>query len=291
MSLIADNISFVARGRHLLRDISVAVEPGKVLAVLGPNGAGKSTLLKVLAGELYAAQGTVTQNGRDISGIPAMQLAQERAVMPQAASMTFPFVVRDVVALGRSPFRKLSIRQLDQQLVRRAIELADIDHLSERAYPALSGGEKQRVHLARALVQVWGMDGADVDARTLVTGSDGMEAHGQSIRSRFLLLDEPTSGLDVSHQHTLLAVARREAHQNNVGVLMILHDFNQVMAYADKVVVLQNGEMVADGAVDTVMRPDLLSAVFKSPIRAISDPDGGAVLVSQAKHNLDDSLA
>ena len=268
MTLTAHNISFLARGRYLLRDISVSLVPGEVLAILGPNGAGKSTLLKVLAGEHGVAHGTVTQNGHDVSKLPALTLAQERAVMPQATSMTFPFAVRDVVALGRSPFRKISTRKHDQTLVERAIALADIGHLADRAYPALSGGEKQRVHLARALVQVWGMDGDHAPV-----GASG---------ARFLLLDEPTSGLDVSHQHALLSVARREARQNGVGVLMILHDFNQVTAYADRVAVLQAGEMVAQGAVQDVMTPDLLSTVFKSPIRAIPDPDGGAVLVSQA---------
>ncbi len=272
MSLVAQDVSFVARGRYLLRDISLEVTPGKVLAVLGPNGAGKSTLLRVLAGEYRATKGTIRQSAQDITATTALALAQSRAVMPQAASMTFPFAVRDVVALGRAPFRKISTRQLDQKLVRHAIRLADIDHLADRAYPALSGGEKQRVHLARALVQVWGMDGPE---RNMVPKT------GDEDRDRFLLLDEPTSGLDVSHQHALLGVARREAHQNKVGVLMILHDFNQVTAYADRVVVLQNGEMVAKGAVDDVMRPDLLSAVFKSPIRAIPDPEGGSVLVSQ----------
>ena len=273
MSLVAQDVSFVARGRYLLRDISLEVTPGEVLAVLGPNGAGKSTLLRVLAGEYRATKGSIRQSGQDITATTALALAQSRAVMPQAASMTFPFAVRDVVALGRAPFRKISTRQLDQKLVRHAIRLADIDHLADRAYPALSGGEKQRVHLARALVQVWGMDGPE---RNMVPKT------GDEDRDRFLLLDEPTSGLDVSHQHALLGVARREAHQNKVGVLMILHDFNQVTAYADRVVVLQNGEMVAKGAVDDVMRPDLLSAVFKNPIRAIPDPEGGSVLVSQA---------
>lgn len=274
MSLMAKDVSFVARGRHLLRDISLALAPGEVLAILGPNGAGKSTLLRVLAGEYQPAKGCVMQNGQDISSLSALNLAQRRAVMPQAASMTFPFGVRDVVALGRAPFRKISTRQLDQKLVARAIAVADINHLADRPYPALSGGEKQRVHLARALVQIWGMGGFDVTSDAVHDPQCGSD--------RFLLLDEPTAGLDVSHQHALLAVARREAHDNNVGVLMILHDFNQVTAYADRVAVLQSGEIVAQGDVADVMQPDLLSAVFKSPIRAIEDPKGGHVLVSQA---------
>ncbi|WP_052066044.1 heme ABC transporter ATP-binding protein [Thalassospira australica] len=271
MSLVANKAGFVVRGRHLLRDVTVAVKPGEVLAVLGPNGAGKSTLLRVMAGEYQATSGTIHQNGQDVSQVAALALAQTRAVMPQAASMTFPFAVRDVVALGRAPFRRNSTRQFDQKLVDHAIRLADIDHLADRAYPALSGGEKQRVHLARALVQVWGMNNPETTGRL---------DHERDGKERFLLLDEPTAGLDVSHQHALLAVARREAHQNNVGVMMILHDFNQVTAYADRVAVLSAGEIVAQGPVSDIMEPGLLSSVFKSPIRAIDDPAGGFVLVS-----------
>jgi iron complex transport system ATP-binding protein len=275
MTLMAHKVDFKVRGRYLLRDVSIAVEPGEVLAILGPNGAGKSSLLKVLAGELAPSAGKVFQNGRTLSDVSALDLAQERAVMPQAASMSFPFTVFDVVALGRAPFRKISTRQFDQKQVRRAIDLADITHLAGRAYPALSGGEKQRVHLARALVQLWGMKDA--------TGKSGAsDDDDRTSAARFLLLDEPTAGLDVSHQHAVLALARREAKEHGVGVLMILHDFNQVLTYADQVAILTAGEVVAQGPVTNVMAPDLLSSVFKSPIRAINDPAGGVVLVSQS---------
>ena len=273
MTLMAHKADFKARGRYLLRDVSIAVEPGEVLAILGPNGAGKSTLLKVLAGELAPSGGKVFQNGRPLSTISALDLAQERAVMPQAASMTFPFTVFDVVALGRAPYRKVSTRQFDQKQVIRAIKLADITHLADRAYPALSGGEKQRVHLARALVQLWGMK----DANQTHAANDGSIA-----AARFLLLDEPTAGLDVAHQHAVLSLARREAKECGVGVLMILHDFNQVLSYADQVAVLSAGEVVAQGSVSDVMTPDLLSSVFKSRIRSIHDPAGGVVLISQS---------
>ncbi|MBS8275086.1 heme ABC transporter ATP-binding protein [Thalassospira tepidiphila] len=273
MTLMVHKADFKARGRYLLRNVSIAVEPGEVLAILGPNGAGKSTLLKVLAGELAPSGGKVFQNGRLLSTISALDLAQERAVMPQAASMTFPFTVFDVVALGRAPYRKVSTRQFDQKQVSRAIKLADITHLADRAYPALSGGEKQRVHLARALVQLWGMK----DANQTHAASDGSIS-----AARFLLLDEPTAGLDVAHQHAVLSLARREAKECGVGVLMILHDFNQVLSYADQVAVLSAGEVVAQGSVSDVMTPDLLSSVFKSRIRSIHDPAGGVVLISQS---------
>ena len=273
MTLMVHKADFKARGRYLLRNVSIAVEPGEVLAILGPNGAGKSTLLKVLAGELAPSGGKVFQNGRLLSTISALDLAQERAVMPQAASMTFPFTVFDVVALGRAPYRKVSTRQFDQKQVIRAIKLADITHLADRAYPALSGGEKQRVHLARALVQLWGMKDAN---------QTHAANYGSIAAARFLLLDEPTAGLDVAHQHAVLSLARREAKECGVGVLMILHDFNQVLSYADQVAVLSAGEVVAQGSVSDVMTPDLLSSVFKSRIRSIHDPAGGVVLISQS---------
>ncbi|PKR51934.1 heme ABC transporter ATP-binding protein [Thalassospira marina] len=283
MTLKAKNICFVVRGRTLLHDVSLAVQPGEVLAVMGPNGAGKSTLLKVLSGEVTPSRGDVLQNGRNIADIPAIKLAQERAVMPQAASMAFPFAVRDVVMLGRAPFRKISSARYDAELTEKALELADITHLVANAYPSLSGGEKQRVHLARALVQLWGMTGEGAE----VGDGDGQEqseqttqpAHITHSNSRFLLLDEPTAGLDIAHQQALLNVARAEAQQNGVGVLVILHDFNQVTAYADRVVLLKRGAVFATGAVGDVMRPALLSDLFESPVRAVPDPDGATPLL------------
>jgi iron complex transport system ATP-binding protein len=286
MTLCAQNVTFAVRGQTLLDDVSLTLHPGEVLAVLGPNGAGKSTLLKVLAGEIAPNKGRVTQNGVDIAHVPALALAQNRAVMPQAAAMAFPFIVRDVVLLGRAPFRKTSSRKIDRDLVEKAIALADIAHLADHAYPALSGGEKQRVHLARALVQLWGMpDSAGVDSSVHTSDVVDTRDTPQSIRhpARFLLLDEPTAGLDIGHQHGLLSIARAQAQRHKTGVLMILHDFNQVCGYADRVVILRHGQVAAQGPTDQVMRPDLLSDVFENPIRAVPDPDGATdILVSRA---------
>ena len=289
MTLCAKNVTFAVRGRALLKDVSLTLHPGEVLAVLGPNGAGKSTLLKVLAGEIAPNKGHVTQNGVDIAHVPALALAQNRAVMPQAAAMAFPFIVRDVVLLGRAPFRNTSSRQIDRDLVEKAITLADIRHLADHAYPALSGGEKQRVHLARALVQLWGMpDGAGAGAHMETHMSDAVDTRDTPQSTRhpacFLLLDEPTAGLDIGHQHGLLSIARTQVQSHKTGVLMILHDFNQVCGYADRVVILRQGQVAAQGPTDQVMRPDLLSDVFESPIRAIPDPDGATdILVSRAR--------
>lgn len=290
MTLLAQNVSFAVRGRPLLRDVSVSIQPGEVLAVMGPNGAGKSTLLKVLAGELAPSRGCVMQNGRTIADMEAMDLAQERAVMPQAASMAFPFAVREVVMLGRAPFRKISPQWLDLRLVDQAMEQVDISHLADHPYPALSGGEKQRVHLARALVQLWavpdnpGPEGPSRHSGIIyryrnkwVKNRKVPSIHGS--QGRFLLLDEPTAGLDIAHQHALLQLARQEALQRHVGVLMILHDFNQVTGYADRVVLLRKGAVFASGPVADVMQPALLSELFENPIRAVPDPGGASPIL------------
>ncbi len=298
MTLEAQNVSFDVRGRSLLRDVSLSIHPGEVLAVMGPNGAGKSTLLKVLAGELAPSCGQVVQNGRNIGDIAAMELAQERAVMPQAASMVFPFCVREVVMLGRAPFRKISPRWLDLKLVDQAMAQADIAHLADQPYPALSGGEKQRVHLARALVQLWAVPDIEepreqsferawmpyryrnkqVKHNKAASIAQALPAFSEG-PCRFLLLDEPTAGLDIAHQHALLQTARQEARQGKAGVLMILHDFNQITRYADQVVLLRQGAVFASGSVDDVMQPALLSDLFESPVRAVPDPTGASPIL------------
>ncbi|MDP2699099.1 heme ABC transporter ATP-binding protein [Thalassospira sp.] len=259
MSLVLEQVGFSVRQHVLLADISLEVRPGEVLVVLGPNGAGKSTLLRLMAGEMAPTQGQVILDQRPLSAWRAGELAQRRSVMPQASMLAFPFSVRDIVALGRAPYRRISPRRLDQEMIDRALALADLTAMANRAYPALSGGEKQRVHLARALVQLWGMDMAPVAGKS--------EAGGH----RFLLLDEPTAGLDIAHQHALLGVARQQAMDYGVGVLAILHDFNQAALYADRVAILKAGRLVICAPTLQAMVPDILSDVFQSPIRLIRD--------------------
>ncbi|MFH1806686.1 MAG: heme ABC transporter ATP-binding protein [Pseudomonadota bacterium] len=256
MSLVLEQAGFSVRRHILLADISLEVRPGEVLVVLGPNGAGKSTLLRLLAGEMAPTQGQVMLDQRPLSAWRAGELAQRRAVMPQASMLAFPFSVRDIVALGRAPYRRTSPRRLDQEMIDQALVMADLTAMANRAYPALSGGEKQRVHLARALVQLWGLDMAPVAA---------------GAGHRFLLLDEPTAGLDIAHQHALLDIARQQAMHYGVGVLAILHDFNQAALYADRVAILKAGRLVICVPTLQAMTPDILSDVFQSPIRLIRD--------------------
>lgn len=232
----------VERGRRRIVDgVSLDIAPGRLLAIVGPNGAGKTTLLAAMAGDLRPAAGTVTLDGRDLHRWSALDLARRRAVMPQAARLGFSLPVRDVVALGRSPFERSHTRIENAAAVARAIQAADVGHLAHRSYETLSGGEQQRAQLARAVAQ---LDLESAGARPM------------------LLLDEPTANLDLAHRHAVLLLARTLAKQG-VAVVAILHDLGLAFTYADDVVALHDGRAVAQGAPQEVLTPALLRDVFQ----------------------------
>ncbi len=242
----------VAPGRHLLiKDISMTLNAGEVLVVLGQNGAGKSTLFKALSGEWKPSCGSIELLGRELEQWPAAQLACRRAVLPQYSSLAFDFTVQEVVAMGRMPHS--TGRAVDALLVERVMRECDVFNLRKRLYTSLSGGERQRTQLARVLVQI------------------AQDPPGQE---RLLLLDEPTSALDLAHQHSLLQQIRMLAGQQ-VGVLMILHDLNLAAAYADRIMLLKQGQCVSTGGVEEVMQAALLSEVFELPLRVLRHPDTG----------------
>jgi iron complex transport system ATP-binding protein len=232
----------------VLRDVSIDVGPGSVHAVLGPNGAGKSTLLRLLAGDLQPQIGTVTFNDRRIADWPLPQLACLRAVLPQHHELSFPFAVEDVVALGRLP-SAAGDRLHERTVIDAALRATATDYLRQRPYPALSGGERARVQLARVLAQIWDHSAA------------GM---------RLLLLDEPTANLDLAHQHHCLRIARAFAAQG-AAVVTVLHDPNLVFAYADQVTVLCCGEVLATGAPTETLTARTLERVYGVPVELHDD--------------------
>ena len=239
MSLVAENLHYSAGGRPLLQGVSLSVTPGKLHAVLGPNGAGKSTLLRLLSRELAPAQGRVTLNGKPLDEWTPQELARQRAVLPQSESLRFGFTVEQVVALGRLPCAQHAPER-ESEIVRAALALTNTTHLASRLYPTLSGGERQRAQLARVLVQIW----EPVDDAP-----------------RYLLLDEPTASLDLKHQHDCLRLARDFAARG-AGVLVVLHDPNLALSYADEVTLLCCGETIAGGAPAEVLTRERLRQVY-----------------------------
>ncbi len=253
MALVLNQVSVLRGGRRTLDDVSVTCEPGTLTAIIGPNGAGKSTFVRVASGEWSTDVGTVRLDGVSIASMPPHRLASRRAVVPQATQLAFPFTVREVVTLGASVpgFATQSIGDV----VGLALASIDAEHLQHRYYAELSGGERQRVNFARALCQ-------------LEAGARYVEG------STVLFLDEPTSNLDLSHQSLLLAQAKQQAARGRI-VVAVLHDLNLAAAWADRVVVLAAGHLVAQGAVQDVYRNELLSDVYGHAVRVGTVPEPG----------------
>ncbi|ETN91944.1 Hemin import ATP-binding protein HmuV [Gammaproteobacteria bacterium MOLA455] len=238
MTLRAENISLHLSGFDLLRNVTVQVEAGKVTAIVGPNGAGKSSLLRVLTGELAPTKGSISFNQRDLNDWPVQQRAQMLAVLPQHSLLNFPFTANEVVALGRIPHQTGTLK--DAEIIDQALKLVDAEYLQKRFYTQMSGGEKQRVQLARVLAQVWLPCAA-----------------GEQI----LVLDEPTAAFDLAHQQLTLEIVRQLA-EKGVGVVMVLHDLNLAARCADKLVVFDGGLVAAQGTPEEVLSEQLIDQVF-----------------------------
>ena len=239
---------------HALNDVSLSVGPGEVVAVLGPNGSGKSTLMRVMSGELAPRQGSVLQDDRPLGDWPRRALAMRRAVLPQNTAISFPFRALHVVLLGRSPHAGSSSHADDLDIAAQAMRETEVTHLADRVYPSLSGGEQQRVQMARVLAQIW--------------------PAANSGDNRYLLLDEPTSSLAIAHQHTALATARRFAARG-MGVVVILHDLNLAAIYADRLCVFKAGRLLHEGPPEQVLTPDVVKSVFDLSVTPTRPPTRG----------------
>lgn len=264
--LILDDIQVRIGTATLLDDVSLSVKPGEVVAVVGPNGAGKSTLLRVAAGERKPTSGSATLDGTTLDRIDPRQLALHRAVLPQQSFLQFGFTVGEVVLLGRTPHVQRSSRSADLATASWAMEKAGIAHLQERRYPSLSGGEKQRVHLARALAQLGNPESAE--------------------NPRYLLLDEPTASLDLAHQHAVLQTARDLA-DSGCGVFVILHDLNLASEYADRLAILSKGKLLADDTPIRALDPHIIEEAFGVPVIIMNHPCRACPLVVTANVNGD----
>jgi heme transport system ATP-binding protein len=255
--IAAQDLSFTRGGRALLSAVSCRVEPGEVLGIVGPNGAGKTTLLRLLTGEHTPGAGAVLVNGKPLADYAPDELARVRGYLPQHSTLEFDFTVSEVVLLGRAPHALGQSRSAEAQLVQQALELCGIGAFAERIYTTLSGGEQQRVHLARVLVQIW---------------------HAPARGGRVLLLDEPTSSLDLGQQHGMLEAVRRFARQGT-AVLMVLHDLSLAARYADRLLLLHEGRALATGAPEDVLSAEHLRTAFAVQARLMKEPDLGVPLL------------
>ncbi|MFF4243197.1 ABC transporter ATP-binding protein [Streptomyces sp. NPDC001822] len=231
-ALVIDGVTLTAGARRLVRDVSLTARPGEVIGLVGPNGSGKSSLLRAVYRVLRPATGEVRVDGEDAWSLPVRRLARTVAAVTQESAAEFDLTVREVVAMGRTPHKRLLAGDTaeDAGLIASALAAVDITELTERPFDRLSGGERQRVLIARALAQ----------------------------EPALLVMDEPTNHLDIRHQLSVLGALRRLP----ATVLVALHDLNLAARYCDRLYVLDDGEVVASGAPADVLTPVLLAEVY-----------------------------
>ncbi|MCC8939561.1 heme ABC transporter ATP-binding protein [Bradyrhizobium sp. Arg68] len=247
--LAAQSVSMTVGGATLVDDISLQIGAGEMVAIVGPNGAGKSTLLRMLSGDLRPSRGTLRLKQRDLHRYGPRELAQHRAMLSQHVHVSFPFTVEEIVTMGAGE----RSRAAAHGLVAAALDEVGLADFRARQLPTLSGGEQQRAHFARVLVQL----------------ACGEARHGPGL----LLLDEPTSSLDLRHQIDLVETARRRAAQGT-AVIAILHDVNLAMRFADRILLLHRGRLAIDGDRAAAMRPETIRQIFEIDA-AIAHTDQG----------------
>ncbi len=233
----ATSMSVAIGEKRLLDNVTLSVGPGEIVALIGPNGAGKSTLLRALAGEIGPSSGTVHMFGRAIAAYPPAELALRRAVLSQSVSVSFPFTVAEVVRMGAMQRRGHDV----ERFIDEALAQLDIAALRDRIIGTLSGGEQQRSHFARILVQA----------------SCGAKASGPGL----ILFDEPTSSLDLRHQLDVIAAIRRFASRG-FAIVTILHDLNIAAMLSGRVIMLSEGRMLADGPPAYIITEHMVRRAF-----------------------------
>jgi iron complex transport system ATP-binding protein len=234
--------------------VTLAFRPRRFNVILGPNGAGKSTLLKLATGLLKPSSGQVRYGDRNAHEIGVSDLARERAVLSQHVELAFPLSVQEVVMMGRYPHYAAVPTARDREIVSSALDLVEMTPLRGRSYPTLSGGEQQKVQLARVLAQIWNDPGSTTE--------------------KYLFLDEPTSNLDVYYELHLLDVAR-DLLGMNCTVIAILHDLNVALRYGDAFFVLERGRVAQEADSAAGISRELIERVFRVRAQRTDDAEHG----------------
>ncbi|MEO6883539.1 MAG: heme ABC transporter ATP-binding protein [Bacteroidia bacterium] len=242
------NISYEISKTPLLKNIFLEFQAGEFITIMGPNGAGKSTLLKVMAASIFPSTGEILMNDKSLNKFPKTELAKMRAVLSQHYEISFPITVEEIVLMGRYPYYDTIVTAKDKKICAEMLEKMGVQNLSERDYNTLSGGEMQKVQMARILAQL----------------------ENEEYASKILFLDEPVSSLDINYQHFILKIAQSLA-KKNILVIAVLHDINLASQYADKIVMMKNGEIVANGKPATIITPELLFSTYGIKGRMLKD--------------------
>jgi iron complex transport system ATP-binding protein len=253
LAVAAVTLTFAEAPWPALDGVSIALRAGRIVGLLGPNGSGKSTLLRVSAGLLTPRQGSVSLAGKPLSSYRREAIARRVAIVPQSAVLPEAFTGWDVVLAGRTPYLRplRGPSPADEAIARDALAAVDAANLAARRAGAMSGGERQRLFLARAIAQ----------------------------QPAALLLDEPTTHLDLPHQLAILDLARRFARESDLAVLAVFHDLNLAAAYCDEIALMAEGRIVAHGPPETVITPDWIARVYCVDVAVVPHPASGRPVV------------
>ncbi|MFT4153666.1 heme ABC transporter ATP-binding protein [Parafilimonas sp.] len=252
----AEHIQFSVGRKSILHPMSFEVAQGKLTVLLGPNGAGKSTLLRLLAGEEKASKGNILINNKPLARYTIQQLALQRAVLTQQYAVPLPFSCEEIVMMGRYPHQQYSSRSNDKKIVERCMERMEVTEFASRLFHTLSGGEQQRVQLARVLAQLY--------------HSPAEEENDFS--NKILLLDEPTASMDYRHQQLCMERAK-SLSQQGCTVLAVLHDLNLAARYADNIFLMKDGSLLVQGKSNEALQPSIISEVYETAIDIIQIDD------------------
>ncbi len=239
--------------RKILHGIQLDVNSGEIVAMIGPNGAGKSTLIRAISGVVPIHDGNIFVGEKNVTAFSTMERARHISVVPQAVSVPPAFTVWETVLLGRTPYLNFlgQTSAKDEAIARQSLEQVDVLHLVDKRMDEISGGEQQRVLLARTLAQ----------------------------DTPILLMDEPTTHLDLSHQVDLLKLITRQAREKNLTVLIALHDLNLASMFADRIAIVQNGLLCAAGTPQQTLTSEIINSVYQVPVHIVAHPESGAPLI------------
>ncbi|WP_135606016.1 heme ABC transporter ATP-binding protein [Methanococcoides sp. NM1] len=228
--------------RKILNNLNISAEKGEFLGIIGPNGSGKTTLVKAIINVLKPESGDITLNGRSIKHMSSTEIARHIAVVSQVFSINFEFAVKDIVMMGRTPYIKGKECHEDFDIVEESMKKTKTDFLKDRMVTQLSGGELQRVIIARALAQ----------------------------QTDILLLDEPTSHLDITNQIDILNLVKKESRKGKL-IIAVVHDLNLAAYYCDKIALLRDGKLMSLGTPAEVLTPEIIGKVYNLPVEVVTN--------------------
>lgn len=254
MRLEIKGVQFGYRSMPVLESVSLSAGEGEVLSLVGPNGSGKTTLLKCINRILKTKKGTVFVAGKDVSKVKAKELARFLGYVPQSTHNSFPLTVFDTVLLGRTPHVSFKVGERDKEIVFSVLTMMGLEEMAFRTFNELSGGEKQRVLLARSLAQ----------------------------EPQVLLLDEPTSNLDLKHQLETLDIIREVVKKKSLLAVMAIHDLNLASRFSDKIAMLKDGGIYAAGKSSEVFNPENIKEVYGVETRVLANDSGKPYIIPLA---------